>query len=146
MRKEALSPDEQRNWFLGLLSRRSYTRQEAARRLKDRGVSDGAAAALLGEAQEMGLLDDAAYARLFAEGHASWGNDRIAYELRRRGISSEGIQSALEEVDEEERLRVLIEPWLEGGLEMRKIIARLQRRGFNNRTIWSVCNEDDGEA
>ena len=145
--RNTASFDETRDWFLSLLLRRSCTRREAEGRLRRRGTDPAMSEALLAEAQEMGLLDDAAYARLFVEGHESWGRGRIAFELGQRGISDEDIQAALEEVDEVERATALAVPWHESGLETRKLVARLYRRGFDGRAIRSACRslEDTGE-
>ena len=130
-----------RDWFFGMLLRRAYTRHEASERLKARGVSEDDAELLLTDAQETGLLHDAAYARLFAEGHESWGKDRIAFELGRRGISDDDMYQALDDIDEEERIRPLIESWSKSGLEARKVIARLYRRGFSGRAIRNACRK-----
>ena len=142
-----MNNDTARNWLFRLLMRRSYTCHEAARRLKERGVDETEAAALLSEAQEMGLLDDAAYARLFAESHGAWSNKRIAYELGHRGVSDEDIQAVLEELaDEEDRLQPFVASWRKSGLEERKIVARLYRKGFSGRAIRTVCqNLDDDD-
>ena len=137
-----MSLDEHREWLWALLTRRSCTGREARERLRKRGLEEGDAEALILEATEMHLLDDAAYGRLFAEGHDSWGRDRIAWELGRRGLSGEDIETALGEVDEEARARELVSAWWERGMEERKIVARLQRRGFGGRTIRAACRED----
>ena len=126
---------DERDWFFGLLMRRTYTRREAVERLKKRGINEEKFEALLAEAEAIGLLDDAAYARLFAEGHEAWGKKRIAFELGRRGVSDGDMQPALDDIDEEERMRPLIDSWNKSGLEARKIIARLYRRGFFGRAI-----------
>ena len=135
--------DEQRERLWALLARRSCTRREALEALLKWGSDPAAAEALIREAMEIGALDDATYARLFAEGHEGWGNDRIAYELDRRGLSSEDIQRALEEADEGVRARELVAAWRGRGMEERKIVARLYRRGFNGRTIRAACREED---
>ncbi len=141
-----MNNDTARNWLFRLLMRRSYTCHEAARRLKERGVNETEAAALLSEAQEMGLLDDATYARLFAESHGAWGNRRIDYELGHRGVSDEDIQAALEGIaSEEERLLPFVASWRESGLEERKIVARFYRRGFSGRAIRAACQHQDDD-
>ena len=145
MRKtnEPLSLDGERERFFSLLLRRSCTRREARTRLGRRGIDEETVESLLLEAQEMGLLDDVAYARLFAGSHEAWGDGRIAYELGHRGLSDEDIQAGLEEIpDEGERLRPLVASWRKGGLEERKIAARLYRRGFSGQAIRSACQED----
>jgi regulatory protein len=125
----------ERDWFFGLLMRKTCTRREAVEHLKKREFNEEKSEELLAEAEEIGLLDDAAYARLFSEGHESWGKERIAFELERRGVSDDDIQSTLDEIDEEERMRPLIDSWNRSGIEERKIIARLYRRGFSSRAV-----------
>lgn len=147
MNTQLASHDEARNWFFPMLMRRSCTSCEARKRLREREVDEDTAEALIVEAQEMGLLDDVAYARLFAESHGAWSNKRIAYELGHRGVSDEDIQAVLEELtDEEDRLQPFVASWRKSGLEERKIVARLYRKGFSGRAIRTVCqNLDDDD-
>lgn len=54
--------------------------------------------AAVAELSEAGLLDDARYARRFAEDKRElqrWGSERIERDLRRRGIAQELIEAAL---------------------------------------------------
>lgn len=86
----------------------------------------------MSEAEGMGLVDDLGYARLFADGHLSWGNAKISYELSLRGISRENVRLALEDIaDERERAREIAEELRKSGLEERKIRARLRSKGFS---------------
>ncbi|MCR5347047.1 MAG: recombination regulator RecX [Fretibacterium sp.] len=143
----SLNNDDVRGWFLRLLMRRSCTSQEARQRLGEREVDESVAETLIAEAQEMGFLDDSAYARLFAESHTGWGNKRIVFELGRRGVSEENIEAGLENTaHEEERLRPLVSSWRKSGLEERKIITRLCRRGFSGRSIRAVCQSQDDDV
>ena len=138
-----LEPDKHREWFFQLLMRRPCTEREARERLeRRRGLGEEDAEALFAEAREMSLLDDTAYARLFAEGHESWGNGRIAFELGRRGVSREDIRAALEDIDETGRARALVLAWSAGGLDERRIVARLRSRGFGPRAIRAACRGD----
>ena len=142
--KTRLNNDDVRDWFFRLLVTRSCTSCEARRQLREREVDEDMTEALIAEAQEMGLLDDTAYARLFAESHGAWSNKRISYELGHRGVSDDDIQTGLEELtDEEERLQPFVDSWRKSGLEERKIIARLYRKGFGGRAIRAVCQGQD---
>ncbi|MDO4786278.1 MAG: regulatory protein RecX [Fretibacterium sp.] len=132
-----------RTWLMRLLTRKPHTEREVLERLLERGLASEEAEGLLEEFRMLQLLDDTAYSRLFAEGHEGWGNDRIDYELSRRGVSREDIRTALSEVDEQERARELVGDWLDRGMELKRIIGRLRARGFSGRTINSVTREDD---
>lgn len=97
----------------------------------------------MSEAEDAGLIDDSAYARLFAEGHTSWGNAKISYELSIRGVSRENIRLALDEIaDESERAREISEGLRESGIDERKIAARLMSRGFTNRAVNEALREE----
>lgn len=142
MKSKSLSFEEERRWFFKRLMQRPCTKFEAARLLRERGGAEPTVEKLIGEALDLQLLDDAAYARLFAEGHRNWGKNREAFELRRRGVSDEDIQAALADIDEQERAEELVDAWRESGLEKRKIASRLYRRGFSGRTISIVCQDE----
>ncbi|HSC02232.1 MAG TPA: regulatory protein RecX [Solirubrobacteraceae bacterium] len=80
------------------LNRRESTEAEMRARLERTGVDprdvEQAVAILL----EQGYLDDARFARLFAQDKREldqWGNDRIRQTLRGRGVPSELVEEAL---------------------------------------------------
>ena len=132
---ESLSMDQERERFLSFLLKHPSTVAGARDRLKRKGLDEDAAEALVKEALDAALLDDALYARLFAEGHDSWGKNRIALELRRRGVSEEDVEATLADVDEMPRAKALFDSWTRCGLEEQKLLARLYRRGFSSATV-----------
>ena len=80
------------------VSRRERTEAEVRRHLEARGVEDAAADAAIAELTETGLLDDAGYARRFAEDRRAldgWGAERIERRLREAGIAPEHAAAAL---------------------------------------------------
>ena len=122
--------------FMSSLMRRPSTCRQARESLERSQLPDEMIDALLKEAESLGLIDDSAFARLFAEGHLHWGNLKIAHELSARGVSREDIADALEECeDESERACELAESWRKGGIEERKIQSRLLSRGFTSRAV-----------
>ena len=128
--------EELREKFMSSLLRRPSTAKQARESLERSRVPDEVIDALLREAESLGLIDDSAFARLFAEGHLHWGNLKIAHELSARGLSREDIADALEECeDESERACELAESWRKGGIEERKIQSRLLSRGFTSRAV-----------
>lgn len=141
--KRSLDAADHQAYLYRLLNTRPYTEAEIVERLKQRGLERAEAEGLAAEFRELGLIDDAVYARLFADGHESWGNDRIRSELRRRGVDNPSIALALEEGNELDRARPLFERWSEQGLEWRKIAARLARRGFSGKTIGALGKGED---
>ena len=128
-----------REKFLSTLLRRPSTRKQAEDMLSRQKLTDDEREALLTEAEDTGLIDDVAFARLFVDGHLQWGNLKIAYELGMRGVQKEDIESALDEAeDESERADELAESWRKSGVEERKIQARLLSRGFTKRAVYSA--------
>ena len=141
--EKGLSPEQHRLRLFRLLSRAPRPEREVRERLAAWGATPEEAEALIVEFRGMSLLDDALYARLFVEGHESWGDDRIVRELSRRGIVRRDVVSALEGRDEEAEARALAAGWLAGGTEAGRIVGRLRRRGFSGRTIRSVIEGKD---
>jgi regulatory protein len=80
------------------VSRRERTEAEVRRHLEAKGVDEAAADAAVADLTETGLLDDAGYARRFAEDRRAldaWGAERIERRLREAGVASEHIAAAL---------------------------------------------------
>ncbi|MBQ3654869.1 MAG: RecX family transcriptional regulator [Synergistaceae bacterium] len=129
-----------REKFFNALLRRPSTAKQARGILERQRVSDEDAERLIREAEDLGLIDDEAFAKLFVDGHLSWGNLKIAHELSVRGVSREAISTALDEAqDEAERASELVGSWRKGGIEDRKIISRLMSRGFTNKSVFSAA-------
>ena len=129
--KPPKNPDELRKIFFSRLLRKTSTRKQAEEFLLRLHLSEELHDSLMNEAEETGLIDDLGYARLFADGHSSWGNAKISHELSLRGVSRENIRAALEDIaDESERAREIAENLRKSGLEERKIKSRLISRGF----------------
>ena len=137
------SLEEHRLRIFRLLSRAPRPEREVRERLAGQGATPEETQALIAEFRGMRLLDDALYACLFVEGHESWGNDRIACELSRRGIARRDIVSALEGRDEVAQAQALAAGWLAGGMETGRVVGRLRRRGFSDKTIHSVIEGKD---
>lgn len=120
--------------FINFLLKRPCTRKQAYEYLQRQKISGEKIEKLIQEAENQGFIDDLTYAKLFAEGHLSWGNMKISYELKMRGVSRENINIALEESEDEiTRAQEISESWKRSGLEERKIISRLLSRGFSQK-------------
>ena len=68
--------------------------------LERKRAEPAAIEAAVAELRHAGYLDDAGYARRFAHDKRTlerWGSERIARDLRRRGVAPEHVQAALEE-------------------------------------------------
>jgi len=80
------------------VDRRERTVAEVRRKLAGAGVEPVAIEDTLDELLELGVLDDARYARLFTEDKRTlegWGSERIARTLTERGIDRDVVRDAV---------------------------------------------------
>ena len=131
-----------RDICLQQLAVRPRTRAELATVLRKRGIADSIAAEVLDRYDEVGLIDDAAFARAWVTSrHHGKGLARraLAGELRRRGVDGEVVGAALEEVDgdtEAATARALVERKLRAmpagppDAVFRRLVGMLARKGY----------------
>ncbi|MFG3688702.1 regulatory protein RecX [Micromonospora sp. NPDC047740] len=123
------------------LAVRPRTRAELAGALAKRGISEEVAAQVLDRYDEVGIIDDAAFARAWVTSrHTGRGLARraLANELRQRGVDGEVASEALGELDEEteaETARALVERKLrtargEPDAVFRRLVGMLARKGY----------------
>ena len=135
--------NELRETFFAYLLKRPCTRKQAHEYLLRQNIDEHAINSLIDEAESSGLIDDLVFAKLFAEGHLSWGNMKIAYELSMRGISREDINTVLDEIeDETARANEIVNSLRAMKVDNRKITSRLKNRGFTNRSIRSALKDE----
>lgn len=141
---------------LRLLTDRSRTRHELAQALTRRGVPDDAADTVLSRFDEVGLIDDAAFAGQWVRSrhnHRGLARRAIAMELRRKGVDDEVAGEALEEVDDDSearRARELVDRKLRtvpaDTPEQRKkaanrLVGMLARKGYGGGVAYRVVRE-----
>ncbi|WP_308190973.1 regulatory protein RecX [Pseudonocardia terrae] len=143
------SPEEQeaeaKEICLRLLTDRARSKHELATKLRQRGIADEIADKVLERFDEVGLIDDQAFADAWVRSrHRARGLGRraIAQELRRKGVAKEIADTALTEVDdaaEEQRARDLVDRRLRtmtvSGPEDRqragrRLLGMLARKGY----------------
>lgn len=136
-------PEQQaREICLRLLSHRPRTRAELETALRRKEIPLEVVSAVLDRYGEVGLIDDAAFARAWVSSrHHGRGLARraLASELRRRGVASETAGDALAEVDaetEETTARQLVERRLRTmrgaspESAFRRLLGMLARKGY----------------
>jgi regulatory protein len=133
------SPDDPLALALRALRRRERSRAELASWLADRGVEDAHIAETVQRLEALGELDDAGFARRYAEDKrelAGWGAERIRAALERRGIAAAEIEAALAAEDsgsEVDRAAALLERRSEPLISERsraRALSFLTRRGY----------------
>lgn len=138
------------------LNSRPRTRQEVMRHLKDKGFFEEEILETVKELEEYHYIDDLAYSRMYFEYgfEKGRGRNRIRRELAEKGVSSEIIEIAydeLEEVPDEFEMALSIAESIVRGIdpseleysEKRKLEGRIGRRlagrGFSMDTIHKVA-------
>ncbi|WBB47013.1 regulatory protein RecX [Verrucosispora sp. WMMA2044] len=123
------------------LAVRPRTRAELASALARRGISEETANQVLDRYDEVGIIDDAAFARAWVSSrHTGRGLARraLANELRQRGVDGDTASEALDELDETteaETARALVERKLrtargEPDAVFRRLVGMLARKGY----------------
>ncbi len=143
-----------RKILLDQLTGQARSRAELASKLAKRRVPDDVAERLLNRFEEVGLIDDAAFARAWVESRQpgkGLGRRALAQELRRKGIDDEVAREALEEIDpedEEEAARALVRRKLrtlrrvDRATAMRRLTGMLARKGHSGEVVWRVVREE----
>lgn len=134
------------------------TRAELLGDLLKRGIPPDVAERVLDRFTEVGLIDDAAYSRLWVESRQrTRGSARsvLGQELRRKGVDDTLIQEALAGIDpaaERDRARELVRVKarslgrLDDAARVRRLVGMLQRRGYSSGVAFSVVREELGEV
>jgi regulatory protein len=94
------------------LNRREHTVTEMHRLLQRKRVDADTAGSVIDELIVGGWLDDAAYARRFAEDRRNldgWGAERIDRRLRQLGIRSEHVEAAIAQREHVDELEAAVE-------------------------------------
>jgi regulatory protein len=135
------------------ISVRERTENEVEAFLVRRGYERPVVDDVIRALREEGLVDDAGYARRFAEDRRlldSWGNERIARDLERRGVERELIEQALAGQSPDDELSVALGlldrrfpvPF-EGDRERDKAWRMLVRRGYEPELAYSAVRRHE---
>jgi regulatory protein len=139
---------------LRALEVRSYARADLGRRLRRKGHAAAAVEAALAQAVELGLLDDAAFARTYVEIRAARGRgpSRLTRDLLAMGVERSTIDRAVaaqwpEGSDRSAvplalaRKRVSQLGALPRQTKRRRLVAYLARRGFTGREVTEIVDQ-----
>jgi regulatory protein len=135
------------------ISVRERTESEVRDFLVRRGYERDVIGDVVRALREEGLVDDAGYARRFAEDRRQidqWGTDRIARDLARRGIGLDLIEGALAGIDSDDEMATAIQlldrrfpmPF-DGDRERDKAWRMLVRRGYEPELAYSAVRRHE---
>ena len=138
------------------LGRRERTVLEVRRHLEGKRVEPSTIDAALRELTDAGYLDDARYARRFAEDRRElddWGADRIARRLQAAGVGANDVTAALHgRRPEEEReaaiglLRRRLRASPRSDRERERALAILVRKGYDLELAYEAVRAFEREA
>jgi regulatory protein len=143
-----------RKILLDQLTGRARSRKELSDKLASRNVPTEIATRLLDRFEEVGLVDDAAFARTWvSQRQQGKGLARrvLAQELRRKGVDDEVIRDALDEIDsgdEAEAARELVRKKMRGlqnvddATATRRLVGMLARKGYSPGLAFSIVKEE----
>ena len=165
---ERLGPPEDaeavaRKILLDQLTGQARSRSELAGKLAAKNVPDDMATRLLDRFEEVGLVDDDAFARAWVASRGPTGSGggkglarrALQQELRRKGVADDVAREALDEIDpadEEETARALVRKKLRAmqGLDpdkaIRRLVGALARKGYPPGLAFSVVKDELASA
>ncbi len=147
-----------RTILLDQLVGRARSRRELADKLRRREVPDELASRLLDRFEEVGLVDDAAFAEAWVSGrHAAKGlaPRALAQELRRKGVADDVAREALDRLDDEEQeatARALVAKKVRSlarfdqATQTRRLVGMLARKGYPPAMCYRVVRDELGES
>jgi regulatory protein len=143
-----------RKILLDQLTGQARSRQELADKLRSKNVPTEIADRLLNRFEEVGLIDDGAFAKAWVESRQpgkGLARRALAQELRRKGIDDEVAQAALDEIDpadEADSARALVRKKLRSmsGLDdtvaTRRLVGMLARKGYPPGMAFAIVREE----
>ncbi|MFH9354675.1 regulatory protein RecX [Kitasatospora sp. NPDC017646] len=156
--EEADPENRARDICLRLLTGAAKSRKQLADALRKREIPEDVAEEVLTRLEEVGLIDDAAFAAAWVESrHAVRGLSRraLAQELRTKGVAADLVEQALAQLDhddETDAARALVErklrsTWgLDPQVRTRRLVGMLARRGYSEglafRVVRGVLEEE----
>ena len=129
---------QMRERALELLSRKPQSRRELTRKLNEWGAGPEEADAVCDRMEELGYLNEAAYAARIVEVYSArgFGEKKLRDELYRRGVPREEWDEAMARVEDstqaiDDFLQKKLTGWTGDRKQLQKVTAALARRGFS---------------
>ena len=151
-----------RKILLDQLTGRARSRKELSDKLASKGVPAEIATRLLDRFEEVGLVDDGAFARLWVSqrqsaigGGKGLARRALARELQRKGVADETAREALDDLDpaaEEAAARDLVRRKLrtlsrvDDQTVTRRLVGMLARKGYGSGLALSVVRDELASA
>lgn len=153
---EADTEDFARTILLQRLEAQPRSRAELAESLAKKNVPAEVAERLLDRFEEVGLIDDAAFARMWVDSRTrtrGLARNALAMELRRKGVSDGVVREVLDDLDpeaEQQAARRLVQKKLRSmtGLDdtvrIRRLVGMLARKGYSPQVSFDIVRAELG--
>lgn len=137
-----------RDRVMGYLARREHTNLELTRKLQHAGYAEDEIKTTLGELSERGWLSSQRFAENYvSQKQTKFGSQKLAHELRQKGVEELIIQQALTEAKETELERAS-KVWRKkfgvppaNQKEKARQIRFLQSRGFSMENLLTILDQ-----
>ena len=142
-----------RKILLDQLTGQARSRKQLADKLARREVPDDIATRLLNRFEEVGLIDDEAFARMWVASRQpgkGLAGRALAQELRRKGVDDDIIREAVGEIDPEDEAdaaRALVRKKMRSlhqvdrSVATRRLVGMLARKGYSSGVAYGVVRE-----
>ena len=139
---------------LNLLDAAPKTRAQLAEAMRKRGVPEDAANSVLDRFEEVGLIDDAAFANAWVTSRQAGRGlapRALSNELRQRGVAEPLIAEAVGSVDSEDveaaarglvTRRARATAGMPNAVRMRRLVAMLNRKGYSGELAVRIVREE----
>lgn len=143
-----------RTILLQRLTEQPRSRSELEQALAKRSVPRDVGARILDRFEELGLVDDEAFARSWVDSRQrtrGLAGRALAQELRRKGVDDDLVRDSIEEIDpgaERENARALVRKKLRSvrnldrQVQVRRLAGMLARKGYSSGLAYAVIREE----
>ena len=151
--RKAYSPDEAKGKILRYCAYQERCHQEVRIKLFQLGLSDNQVDETITDLIMQGFLNEERFARTFAGGKfriKKWGRLKIVQGLEAKGVTTNCINSGLEEIDEQDYIETLTEILKKKSEEIQEANRYIRRdkiskyaiqRGYEPEMVWRILRE-----
>ncbi len=144
--EETVDTQKCRDYAVGLVSKKMYTKKEIAEKMQKKGFSKTAIDGVMDILEEYGYINDEIYAEMYCEYQSKkFGAKKISYDLQMKGVPKEIIQKYTGKIDNGDELLNLMKTKIKSKVidmkERQKIIRHFLSKGFEYDKVISALNE-----
>ena len=127
--ENVISVDKCKNYAVGIVSRKMYTKKEITEKMLGKGFTNTAVSEVVAILEEYGYIDDRVYAELYVREYMKkYGARKLSYNLKLKGINEDLIKEYCADLDNCNDLLKLIKSKIRGDIDDRKEYDRIVRQ------------------